>query len=87
MGPIAREGLPTIRQIFIGASPELADDQDAFERKLYVIRRLVEESVAASDGPNEFFYVPSLSSRTFLLVPLPPPVGRLSLRVPVNLGP
>ncbi len=67
VGRVAREGLPVIRQIFIGASDELAQDQDAFERKLYVIRRLVEESVAA-DGPGDFFYVPSLSSRTIAYV-------------------
>src|SRR4051794_33248147 len=32
---------PTIRQVFIGAAQELQDDQDAFERKLYVIRRAI----------------------------------------------
>ena len=39
-------------------SEGFADDQDAFERKLYVIRRIVE--LAA--GPD--FYAPSFSSRT-----------------------
>ena len=49
---------PHIRQLFIGAGPGFDDDQDAFERKLYVIRRIVE--LAA--GPD--FYSPSFSSRT-----------------------
>ena len=44
----------------MGASEELAGDQDAFERKLYVIRRVAE--LAA--GPE--LVVPSFSSRTIV---------------------
>ena len=33
---------PYIKQLVVAASPELAGDQDAFERKLYVIRRVAE---------------------------------------------
>ena len=33
---------PLIRQLFVAAGAELAGDQDAFERKLYVIRRVAE---------------------------------------------
>ena len=44
----------------VGASDELAGDQDAFERKLYVIRRVAE--IAA--GPD--LVVPSFSSRTIV---------------------
>ena len=33
---------PYIKQLVVAASPELAADQDAFERKLYVIRRVAE---------------------------------------------
>ncbi len=39
-------------------------DQDAFERKLYVIRRVVEQAVAASTDADSGFYVTSGSSRT-----------------------
>jgi glutamate synthase (NADPH/NADH) large chain/glutamate synthase (ferredoxin) len=39
-------------------------DQDAFERKLYVIRRIVEQAVAASQDARAGFYVTSSSSRT-----------------------
>ena len=58
VGDTANRSRPHIRQLFIGAGPGFDDDQDAFERKLYVIRRIVE--LAA--GPD--FYAPSFSSRT-----------------------
>jgi glutamate synthase domain-containing protein 2/glutamate synthase domain-containing protein 1/glutamate synthase domain-containing protein 3 len=43
---------------------ETAFDQDAFERKLYVIRRVVEQAIAASQDARAGFYVTSSSSRT-----------------------
>ena len=55
VGTTANETRPQIRQLFIGAGPGFMDDQDAFERKLYVIRRICE--LAA--GPD--FYVASCS--------------------------
>jgi len=58
VGTTANASRPHIRQFFVGAGEGFADDQDAFERKLYVIRRVCE--LAA--GPD--FYVPSFSSRT-----------------------
>ncbi len=58
VGETANASRPHIRQLFVGAGDGFADDQDAFERKLYVIRRVCE--LAA--GPD--FYVPSFSSRT-----------------------
>src|SRR3954454_17269593 len=60
VGTTANESRPHIRQLFIAAGPRFTDDQDAFERKLYVIRRVVE--LAA--GPD--FYVASCSSRTLV---------------------
>jgi len=40
---------------------------DAFERKLYVVRRLVEKSVSRSAIPGRgHFYVASLSHRTIV---------------------
>jgi glutamate synthase (NADPH) large chain len=59
VGVVAGRAAPRIRQLLIGASDELAD-QDAFERKLYVIRRLIEKA-AGEDLP-----VPSCSSRTLV---------------------
>src|SRR3954447_284335 len=60
VGTTANEARPEIRQLFIGAGPGFMDDHDAFERKLYVIRRICE--LAA--GPD--FYVASCSSRTLV---------------------
>jgi glutamate synthase (NADPH/NADH) large chain/glutamate synthase (ferredoxin) len=51
---------PYVKQLFVAASDELAADQDAFERKLYVIRRVAE--IAA--GPD--LVIPSFSSRTIV---------------------
>jgi glutamate synthase (NADPH/NADH) large chain len=61
IGRIARSGMPAFKQIFIGASEGL--DQPAFERKLYVIRRLIENEL---DALGSAFHIPSLSSKTFL---------------------
>ncbi len=44
-GVIAREGMPEIRQIFIGRGDGVAD-QEIFERKLYVIRKRVTNLLA-----------------------------------------
>ena len=60
VGATARASRPTILQLFVGAGPKHSDDQDAFERKLYVIRRVAESSA----GPG--FYISSLSSRTLV---------------------
>ena len=59
-GTTAAALVPCMRQVIVGASAELAADQDAFERKLYVIRRIAER--AAGDE----LVVPSLSSRTLV---------------------
>ena len=51
---------PYIKHLVVAASDELSTDQDAFERKLYVIRRVAE--IAA--GPE--LVIPSFSSRTIV---------------------
>lgn len=57
---------PIVRQIFIGRG-ENCKDQDAFERKLFVIRKQVEHAVERANMENgNAFYVASLSSRTVL---------------------
>ncbi|MDP2808614.1 MAG: glutamate synthase-related protein [Rhodocyclaceae bacterium] len=58
----AKDAEPVVRQVFVGSR---AGDQDAFERKLFVIRKRVEHEVrrlALTDGRQ--FYVTTLSSRT-----------------------
>ncbi|MEO8605540.1 MAG: glutamate synthase subunit alpha, partial [bacterium] len=65
-GRLARQNLPEIRMLFIGRGARTAD-QATLERKLYVIRKRVEHAVQAADlNDGEYFYVPSLSSRTFV---------------------
>jgi glutamate synthase domain-containing protein 2/glutamate synthase domain-containing protein 1/glutamate synthase domain-containing protein 3 len=69
IGPVARASLPRIGQIFVEAQGAQAGDQEAFERKLYVIRRLVEKAVWDHEQhgrDHHFFYVPSFSSRTLV---------------------
>src|SRR3954453_20706479 len=60
VGDTANASRPHIRQLFVGPGPGFEHDQDAFERKLYVIRRIVELAI----GPE--FYAPSCSSRTIV---------------------
>jgi glutamate synthase domain-containing protein 2/glutamate synthase domain-containing protein 1/glutamate synthase domain-containing protein 3 len=59
VGETARLSAPVIRQVLIEASEDVSD-QDAFERKLYVIRRQIERSA----GQEAAF--PSFSSRTMV---------------------
>jgi glutamate synthase domain-containing protein 2/glutamate synthase domain-containing protein 1/glutamate synthase domain-containing protein 3 len=60
IGETAREAAPLVRQLVVAASPELASDRDAFERKLYVIRRIAENAA----GPE--LVVPSFSAKTIV---------------------
>jgi glutamate synthase (NADPH/NADH) large chain/glutamate synthase (ferredoxin) len=58
-GVVAGACRPVIRQLFVGAGEREAADRDAFERKLYVIRRICE---LHPEDPG--LYVTSSSSRT-----------------------
>ena len=65
IGRLARNTQPYIEQIFVRRAPGM--DQDALERKLYVVRKQTESAVAQSDlKEKDLFYVPSLSSRTIV---------------------
>jgi glutamate synthase domain-containing protein 2/glutamate synthase domain-containing protein 1/glutamate synthase domain-containing protein 3 len=59
VGDTARLSAPVIRQVLIEASEDISD-QDEFERKLYVIRRVIEREAAAEIA------LPSFSSRTLV---------------------
>ncbi len=55
---------PTVRQVFIASG---SADTDAFERKLFVIRKTVEHAVNNLSGEQgRGFYIPSLSARTIV---------------------
>jgi glutamate synthase (ferredoxin) len=66
IGPTAKLGEPSFKQIFIGRDDDI-EDADAFDRKLYIIRKRVENIIRNSNiAERDLFYIPSLSCKTFL---------------------
>ena len=63
LGPTARELRPHFSQLYVGRGRGMDDDQ-AFERRLYVIRKVLENRVNRIPGARRHFYVASLSHRT-----------------------
>jgi glutamate synthase (ferredoxin) len=69
IGPTAKAAEPVMRQLFVGRNPAITDDL-AFERKLYVIRRLAVNQLRYT-GPHHaakdtLFFVTSFSARTLI---------------------
>ncbi len=59
-GEIAKTTEPVVKQVFVKGNLE----QDALERKLYIVRKLTEKAVLNSDlKEKEGFYQPSFSSK------------------------
>ena len=66
LGPSAIASEPFMRQIFIGRSVKLKNELE-FERKLYIIRRRVENAIRYGNAKGaDYFYIASLSSRTIV---------------------
>ncbi|HNZ17037.1 MAG: glutamate synthase large subunit [Candidatus Hydrogenedentes bacterium] len=66
IGPLARSNEPRIEQVFLKGGDGLSDG-DAFERRLYVLRRVIERRVRAAQLEHGGqFYIPSLSARTIV---------------------
>ncbi len=64
LGQSVKKVEPVVRQVFIGST--LADN-DAFERKLFVIRKTVEHAVRSLEGmQSKWLYIPSMSARTIV---------------------
>jgi glutamate synthase (NADPH) large chain len=65
-GPLALESMPVIRQMFIGGAAEI-DDELELERRLYVVRKRIEQVVrdVGLSGQGGM-YVCSFSSRTIV---------------------
>ena len=72
--PVNNEGLgysvlptePVIRQVFVGRGDHCAD-QDEFERKLFVIRKQIDNRIREmGSDPDRTFYFTSFSSRTIV---------------------
>ncbi len=63
IGEIAMSSEPAIKQVFVGGEYET----DTFERKLFLARKQAENAIRATDlKEKESFYLPSLSSKTFI---------------------
>src|SRR5260221_7109055 len=66
LGLSGRASQPVSRQVFVGRGDSTTDEAP-FERKLYVIRRLMEKTVSRSSiRGRSHFYVPSLSWKTLV---------------------
>ena len=66
LGDLARAVEPDIHQLFVGRGKGIKD-QAHFERKLYVLRKVMEKAIRESAlKEKNFFYVPTLSSRTMV---------------------
>ncbi len=66
LGQSVKDVEPIVRQLFVSCG-ENCPAQDDFERKLFVIRKLIENAVRESGwSGRENFYIPSFSSRTLL---------------------
>jgi glutamate synthase (ferredoxin) len=64
IGATARAVEPAMLHVFLAPSSD-AMDQDAFERKLYVVRKRYQSTIWQSGiDDRQYFHVPSLSSRT-----------------------
>jgi len=66
LGHTAIASEPVVRQVFLARPGELGDDP-AFERKLYVVRKMAERGIRASGiQGGDRFYICSLSGRTMI---------------------
>lgn len=64
LGATAQSSEPFMQQVFIQRSPDLADDL-AFDRKLFVIRKLAHTAIRATNI-DAYWYPSSLSCRTIV---------------------
>lgn len=66
IGRLARESAPVIEQCFVAPQDNTLAG-DALERRLYILRRVIEhDAEAAVPGLGDRFYIPSLSARTIV---------------------
>ncbi len=66
IGVTAREAEPDVEQLFV-AKPHHLADAEAFERKLFVLRRYINKTISETiPAAAEYFYFPSLSCKTII---------------------
>jgi glutamate synthase (NADPH) large chain len=63
LGYLARDSQPYVAQVFLSAS---GLDAASFERRLYIVRKSIENRARAGGSASEQFYICSLSSRTIV---------------------
>ncbi|HNY16973.1 MAG TPA: glutamate synthase large subunit [Treponemataceae bacterium] len=67
LGPSAIASEPVMEMLFVGASSDATKSPEAFDRKLFVIRKEATHKIRGKDGdPDCFFYVSSLSCRVMV---------------------
>ncbi len=65
-GTVARMTIPVFKQVFIGKS-DLVEKGDEFERKLFLIRRVIDRRIRSEFKLDRSqYYVPSFSSKTIV---------------------
>lgn len=65
IGGVALKTCPQIEQFFVRPLEKPAD-AEAFERRLYILRRQIEKSVEQKTNAGDTFYICSLSARTIV---------------------
>ncbi|MBD3266413.1 glutamate synthase large subunit, partial [bacterium] len=65
LGYIAKDSEPIMKQVFVGWGAAI-QNQEQFERKLYVIRKLIENEAARHPEQAGYLYIPSFSSKTIV---------------------
>jgi glutamate synthase (NADPH) large chain len=65
LGEMARANMPFIKQLFM-TMEEAVGSEDIFERRLYIARKCIENTVGAAGLSPEDFYIVSFSSRTIV---------------------
>jgi glutamate synthase domain-containing protein 1 len=63
LGDLAREKMPSFRQVFVKCN---ADDGEELERRLYIIRKCIENEAEKAGWDMDSFYIPSFSCRTII---------------------
>ncbi|GBF51868.1 glutamate synthase large chain precursor [Leptospira ryugenii] len=66
-GVVASKTMPVFKQVFIGKKSKKIKTSDEFERKLFLIRRLIDRRIRTEYKLDRSqYYVPSFSSRTIV---------------------
>ena len=65
LGYVAKNCEPAMKQVFVGWGSNI-EDQSQFERKLYIIRKSMENQVLSNPDKAGYFYFPTFSSKTIV---------------------